>query len=52
MSKKKQKVGVINPDYKKISYGAEYLKPTFRTGGHKTDKDRPRDNNWRNWKDQ
>lgn len=51
MSKKKAKIGVISPDYAKIRLGPEYTKPTFKTGRYKSSKDRPRDNNWRNWEE-
>jgi len=48
--KKKETIGVIK--------GVDVLKKTrgiqnipFKTGKHMSEKDRPRDNNWRKWKE-
>ena len=49
--KKKQKIGTIN--------GLELLKKSrepqdisFKTGGYQTQKDKPRDKNWRKWNEE
>lgn len=53
MSKKKKKINIGTID------GLELLKKTrepqdikFRTGKYQTKKDRPRDKNWRKWREE
>lgn len=53
MSKKKKTeyIGTIDAlELLKKTRNPQYL--TFRTGSHKTQKDKPRDKNWRKWTDE
>ena len=44
----KQKIGIIKGlDLYSKTKGRQI--PVFRTGKHQTEKDRPRDKNWRKW---
>ena len=45
----KQKIGIIKGlDLYSKTKGRQI--PVFRTGKHQTEKDRPRDKNWRKWR--
>ena len=50
MKKKKETIGVIS-GLELIKKSAPAQEIPFRTGKHMTKKDRPRNKNWRTWKE-